>query len=153
MQPGDVLPQRDLVRLERAREHGGGEVGAAAAERDDLAVAASADEAGHDDDESAVEQRLERGARRRVGAGEVGRGVAGAAVGVEERLRVGDGARNPRPLERGGEDGAGEPLAAREDVVARAGRELACAGDAVEHQLQLLERRVDLARRPPARRA
>ena len=91
----------------------------------------------------ALEQRLERRARRHVGAHEIGRGVAGATVGVEELLRVGDGARDAGALQRGGEDGGGEPLTAREDLVARARRQLARARDAVEQQLELLERRVD----------
>ena len=52
-------------------------------------------------------------------------GVAGATVGVEERLRVGDGARDAGALQRGGEDCGGEPLTAREDLVARARRQLA----------------------------
>ena len=141
--PRDVLPQRDLVRLERAREDRRGEIGAPAAEGDDLAVAAGADEARHDDEEPALEQRLERRARRHVGAHEIGGGVAGATVGVEELLRVGDGARDAGALQRGGENGGGEPLTAREHLVARARRQLARARDAVEQRLELLERRVD----------
>jgi hypothetical protein len=126
-----------------AREHGGGEIGAAAAERDDLAVAAGADEARHDDDEPAVEQGLDRGARARIGAREIGRRVAGPSVGVDELLRVGHRARNARALERGGEHGRGEPLAARENLVAHVRRALTRAGHPVEQPLELLERFVD----------
>ena len=82
--PGTSFQSETRDGAERAGEQGGGEVGAAAAERRHLAVGRGADEAGDDRDDAAGEQRREGALGAAVGAREVGRGLAERAVGVDE---------------------------------------------------------------------
>src|ERR1044071_1560099 len=98
-----MLRERYAGRAEPTREQRGGQVRAAAAQRGDLTVGRGADEAGHDGDDAAGEERRERALHAAIGAREVRRGLAERAVGVDEVYGVDVLCLRPGGLERGGD--------------------------------------------------
>ena len=143
-EPGHVLPQRHPRCADRAGHQRGREIGAAPAEGGDLAVRGGADEAGHDGDDTARQQRQQHPLHCTVGAGVVGRGAAERAVGVDhlERLHVlRSGARR---IERARHELCAQPLAAGDEIVGGAGRQLSEQAEATRERLQLVERLRDV---------
>ena len=85
---GNVLPERDLGGTEHSRQHRRREVGAAAAEGHDGAVATGADESRHEDRLAPLEQRQDDRPRGCLRPGKIGRRVAKAAVRLNDFGRV-----------------------------------------------------------------
>ena len=123
---GHVLPEHDALGAERAREERRRQIRAAAAERRHAAVRRLADEAGHDGNRPCRERAAASGAGRDAPwLGEVRRRAAVLPVGDDDLGRIDVGGRaaalGPAPP-RGSRR---HPLAARDEQVARARREVA----------------------------
>jgi hypothetical protein len=77
----DVLPQHDALGAEGARQQGGRQVGAPAAERRDAAIRRPPDEAGDHGSRARTDERSYALTRQPSGGREVGRGAAVVVVG------------------------------------------------------------------------
>ena len=148
-QPRHILPQRHRARVERTREQRRREIGAAAAERRHGAVGGHAEEAGDDRDLAAREQRTNHGARRAIGSREIRRRAAERIVGVDDARRIDVAPLHPLGAQRRGDERRAQPLAARDDDVRGARRELAHRVEAAHERVELLEGFVDRRARPP----
>src|ERR1700687_2946996 len=79
---GNILPQCDASRGERAPKHRRRKIGSSATQPDDVSIASHADEAGNDDDHVLLELWEEYGPRSDLATGELRRGVAVTTVGL-----------------------------------------------------------------------
>ena len=116
-------------------------------ERGHLAVGRGADEAGHDRDDAAREQRQQRALDAPIGAGEVRRRLAERAVGVDEVDGIDVPCLRPGRLERRRHQARAQPLAARGEVVGGARGELAQELEPLCQGLELLEDVADVGQR------
>ena len=114
---GDILPQRNAARRERAPKHRRSEIRSAATQRDDMSIASHADEAGNDDDQILLEIGEEHRPRGYLAAREIGRSVSVTTVRLDEMRRVDDHARPPVCAQHRADDLRGGALAMREDRI------------------------------------
>ena len=123
----------------RPRDERRGEIGAAAAQRRDLSLWRGADVAGEHRHDAAGKKRCQHPLRRAVGARVVGRGVTEGLVGVDDLERVDIRRPGARGAERGGHQTRAQPLAAGNEIVGRARREVAKESKALRQRLELVE--------------
>ena len=143
--PGTSFQSETRAAPSAAGEQRGGEVRAAAAQRGHLAVGRGADEAGHDRDDAAREQRQ----RACAGRCRSVRAKSGAAwpnaPSVWTRSRASTYfAFVPAASSAAGDQARAQPLAARGEVVGGARGELAQQPQALRQGLELLEHVADV---------
>ena len=143
-QPRHILPERYPGGAEPAREQRGGEVGAAAAQRRDLALGGGTDEPRHDRDDAARKQREQRPLDAPVGPGKVRGRLAERAVGVDEVEGVHILCLGAGRIQRGGHQARAQPLATRREIVGRPRGQLAQEPEPLGQRLQLREHVADV---------
>src|SRR6185312_2343651 len=134
----DVGPDLDFFGIDAGADDGGGEIGAAAAERGGDAFNRGTDEAAHYNDALLCE-RGDGGGEAIVGIGKDGRGLGVAIVGDDDGAGIDVNGGHAVVFEGERDDVAGEALAVAGDGVDGARGELAENGEAFDQFGHLLE--------------